>query len=88
MVSLLQSRDLTEIHPPQNRMAAEGETKDCPLDPYVIVHEKCTFVDQQNIKLQEAPDAVPVGELPRHIQLCADRFVLSHTNYCLSMFMS
>jgi MCM OB domain len=33
-------------------------------------------VDQQTIKLQEAPDAVPVGELPRHIILSADRFVL------------
>ena len=40
----------------------------------MIVHEKCTFVDQQMIKLQELPDAVPVGELPRHIQICADRW--------------
>lgn len=53
----------------------EGEPKDCPLDPYMIVHEKCAFVDQQIIKLQESPDAVPVGELPRHIQLCADRYL-------------
>lgn len=52
-----------------------GETKDCPLDPYVIVHERCTFVDEQVIKLQEAPDAVPVGELPRHIKLTADRYL-------------
>ncbi|GAA99080.1 uncharacterized protein L969DRAFT_87124 [Mixia osmundae IAM 14324] len=53
----------------------EGETKDCPLDPYVIVHEKCAFVDQQTIKLQEAPDMVPVGELPRHLQMTADRYL-------------
>ncbi|CAD6584776.1 MAG: minichromosome maintenance protein 5 [Cyphobasidiales sp. Tagirdzhanova-0007] len=52
-----------------------GEPKDCPLDPYVIVHEKCTFVDEQVIKLQEAPDAVPVGELPRHVKLTADRYL-------------
>jgi DNA replication licensing factor MCM5 len=50
-----------------------GEPKECPLDPYVIVHEKCSFVDEQVIKLQEAPDAVPVGELPRHIRLTTDR---------------
>jgi DNA replication licensing factor MCM5 len=43
------------------------------MDPYVIAHEKCSFVDEQVIKLQEAPDAVPVGELPRHIKLTADR---------------
>ncbi|KAG6381381.1 MCM-domain-containing protein [Boletus reticuloceps] len=33
------------------------------------------FVDQQTLKLQEAPDMVPVGELPRHILLSADRYL-------------
>ena len=47
----------------------------CPLDPYVVVHEKCQFVDQQVLKLQEAPDQVPVGELPRHILVSADRYL-------------
>ncbi|EEQ33901.1 minichromosome maintenance protein 5 [Microsporum canis] len=47
----------------------------CPIDPYFIVHEKCQFVDQQIIKLQEAPDQVPVGELPRHILISADRYL-------------
>ncbi|KAI9596081.1 MCM2/3/5 family-domain-containing protein [Syncephalis fuscata] len=45
----------------------------CPLDPFVIVHDKCSFVDQQSLKLQEAPDLVPVGELPRHMLLITDR---------------
>lgn len=52
---------------------AAGETKDCPLDPFVVNHDKCSFIDQQKLKLQEAPDVVPVGELPRHIELSADR---------------
>ena len=51
----------------------EGQKKDCPLDPYLIIHSKSTFVDQQTLKLQEAPDMVPVGELPRHMLLSADR---------------
>ena len=51
----------------------EGQSKDCPLDPYLIIHSKSTFVDQQTLKLQEAPDMVPVGELPRHMLLSADR---------------
>lgn len=45
----------------------------CSTDPYVILHDKCKFVDTQTIKLQEAPDMVPVGELPRHMLLSADR---------------
>ncbi|WWD16187.1 hypothetical protein CI109_100612 [Kwoniella shandongensis] len=55
--------------------APEGQSKDCPLDPYVILHDRCRFVDQQTIKLQEAPDAVPVGELPRHMMLHAERYL-------------
>lgn len=39
------------------------------------MHDKCTFVDQQTIKLQEAPDMVPVGELPRHLILSCDRYL-------------
>ncbi|KAJ5775129.1 uncharacterized protein N7511_000140 [Penicillium nucicola] len=52
---------------------APGEN--CPLDPYVVHHEKCQFVDQQVLKLQEAPDQVPVGELPRHVLISADRYL-------------
>ncbi|KAF4966658.1 hypothetical protein FZEAL_10628 [Fusarium zealandicum] len=50
-------------------------TPKCPLDPYFVVHEKSKFVDQQIIKLQEAPDQVPVGELPRHVLISADRYL-------------
>jgi DNA replication licensing factor MCM5 len=45
------------------------------MDPYYVVHEKSAFVDQQVMKLQEAPDQVPVGELPRHILVSADRYL-------------
>jgi DNA replication licensing factor MCM5 len=55
--------------------AMPGTTKDCPLDPYTIMHDRSRFVDQQSIKLQEAPDVVPVGELPRHMQLSAERYL-------------
>ncbi|TFY83319.1 hypothetical protein EWM64_g697 [Hericium alpestre] len=54
---------------------ADGQKKDCPLDPYLIIHSKSTFSDHQVLKLQEAPDMVPVGELPRHIVLSADRYL-------------
>jgi DNA replication licensing factor MCM5 len=53
----------------------ENQKKDCPLDPYIVVHSKSSFVDQQTLKLQEAPDMVPVGELPRHMLLSADRYL-------------
>jgi DNA replication licensing factor MCM5 len=58
------------------RVRTEGDPTDkCPLDPYYVVHERCQFIDQQVLKLQEAPDQVPVGELPRHILISADRYL-------------
>lgn len=47
----------------------------CPLDPFVVMHDKCEMVDQQIMKLQEQTDMVPVGELPRHLLLSADRYL-------------
>ncbi|GAB7360755.1 hypothetical protein MBLNU230_g0629t1 [Neophaeotheca triangularis] len=57
------------------RSKGPGDTEQCPLDPYFVVHEKSQFIDQQVLKLQEAPDDVPVGELPRHILVSADRYL-------------
>ncbi|KAF1962448.1 DNA replication licensing factor mcm5 [Byssothecium circinans] len=54
----------------------EGDNAEkCPLDPYYVMHERCQFIDQQVLKMQEAPDQVPVGELPRHIMISADRYL-------------
>ena len=52
-----------------------GDKNSCPVDPFVIVHDKSKFVDSQVLKLQEAPDMVPVGDLPRHTILNADRWL-------------
>ncbi|GFX66513.1 DNA replication licensing factor mcm5-A [Trichonephila clavipes] len=45
----------------------------CPVDPYFILPDKCECVDFQLLKMQESPDYVPHGEMPRHIQLYCDR---------------
>jgi DNA replication licensing factor MCM5 len=55
-------------------ISAEGNNN-CGLDPYIIDNNKCKFVDQQVLKLQETPDMVPVGEMPRHILLTVDRYL-------------
>jgi len=43
------------------------------MDPFETVTEKCTFVDSQTLKLQEAPETVPAGEMPRNLSLTVDR---------------
>ena len=47
----------------------------CPIDPFYIVPDKCKCVDFQVLKLQETPEAVPNGEMPRHMQLYCDRYI-------------
>ena len=52
---------------------AGGVAIPCPVDPYFIVPDQCQCVDYQVLKLQESPDSVPHGEMPRHMQLYCDR---------------
>ncbi|XP_041098126.1 DNA replication licensing factor MCM5 [Polyodon spathula] len=47
----------------------------CPVDPYFLIPDKCSCVDFQTLKLQESPESVPHGEMPRHIQLYCDRYL-------------
>ena len=54
--------------------AVSGRDK-CPVDPFIIVPDKCRCVDYQLLKLQESPDAVPTGEMPRHMQAFCDRYL-------------
>jgi DNA replication licensing factor MCM5 len=63
-----------ESNPFQTLKAASKEK--CPDDPYVIVSEKCVLIDQQLLKVQENPESVPTGEIPRTIQICLDRYMV------------
>uniref|UniRef100_A0A183E5E0 DNA replication licensing factor MCM5 n=1 Tax=Gongylonema pulchrum TaxID=637853 RepID=A0A183E5E0_9BILA len=47
----------------------------CPIDPYHIMPDKCYCIDYQTLKLQENPEDVPHGEMPRHMQLYCDRYL-------------
>ncbi|OAY46944.1 DNA replication licensing factor MCM5 [Manihot esculenta] len=48
----------------------------CPIDPWMVVPDKSKYVDQQTLKLQENPEDVPTGELPRNILLSVDRHLV------------
>eukprot|EP01064_Diplonema_japonicum_P014810 TRINITY_DN22502_c0_g1_i1.p1 TRINITY_DN22502_c0_g1~~TRINITY_DN22502_c0_g1_i1.p1 ORF type:complete len:776 (+),score=132.69 TRINITY_DN22502_c0_g1_i1:64-2328(+) len=49
----------------------------CKPNPYIIRPDKCQYVNVQYIKLQELPEEVPTGELPRHIEVQVDRGLVS-----------
>ena len=46
---------------------------DCGRYPYSAVPDESIFVDQQTWKLQEAPDRVPTGEMPRSVVVAVER---------------
>lgn len=52
------------------------ERERCPLDPYLVVPEDSEYIDQQTLKIQEAPELVPTGEMPRSFLMTADRFLV------------
>jgi len=45
----------------------------CPVDPYEILTDLSEYVDQQSLKLQEEPEAIPAGEMPRTMLVTVDR---------------
>jgi len=60
--------------PRQCESGAAGLDKQrCPLDPYKIVADKSTFMDQQTLKVQELPELIPTGEMPRTFLMIANR---------------
>jgi DNA replication licensing factor MCM5 len=54
--------------------ARGGVLEKCPPNPFVVIDDLCEYVDEQSLKLQELPEHVPVGEMPRGIDLCVQNY--------------
>jgi len=62
----------------EGAVADEGGdmNKKCGVDPFVVLPDKSNYVDQQVLKVQELPEHVPTGEMPRNIILSLDRHLV------------
>ncbi|GKZ01140.1 hypothetical protein MPSEU_001065500 [Mayamaea pseudoterrestris] len=49
------------------------DPEECGRYPYAVSPDQSQFVDQQTLKLQEAPERVPTGEMPRSILMAVER---------------
>lgn len=38
---------------------------------FEMIHNLCMFSDKQHVKMQETPEAVPEGETPQTVHMCA-----------------
>eukprot|EP01083_Nonionella_stella_P074460 202004_1 len=59
---------------------SDGQSEQCPMDPFVVLPDKSKFVDIQKLRLQEMPEDVPTGEMPRHISLSVERNLVNKVN--------
>ncbi len=90
MLSLrcIQCGDILELTVPQGlnsvavpRICKKGsqpgpKTEKCPLDPYVTMSDSCKFVNIQTLRLQENPEQIPTGEIPRSYLVSCDRYLV------------
>jgi DNA replication licensing factor MCM5 len=53
---------------------ANQHVEDCGPNPYIVMADNCEYMDQQTLKLQESPEVVPTGEMPRNVMLAVDRY--------------
>eukprot|EP01031_Cornospumella_fuschlensis_P022281 gene22281-27244_t len=66
---------------PQKCMKGNINTgEQCGPNTLVIMADQCEYIDQQTLKLQESPEAVPTGEMPRHIMLSVDRYLVDRVS--------
>ena len=47
---------------------------------YIIMGDECKFIDQQDLKLQESPEEVPTGEMPRSMRLVFNRYLVDRVS--------
>lgn len=55
------------------RRCGGPDPQQCGMAPYGIVPDESTFVDRQTLKLQESPERVPTGEMPRSVLMAVER---------------
>jgi DNA replication licensing factor MCM5 len=55
------------------RRCGGPQSDQCGMFPYAVVPDQSEFVDRQSWKLQESPEMVPTGEMPRAVLLAVER---------------
>ena len=52
---------------------AGAQPQECGANPYTVVPDDSEFCDRQTLKIQEAPEKVPTGEMPRAVLVAVER---------------
>ena len=73
-----QQPNIPVLCPSGGRLARDAQSnqmvkKPCGQNPFVVCGDACAFIDQQTLRLQEKPEDVPTGQIPRAALLVVDR---------------
>jgi DNA replication licensing factor MCM5 len=74
----LDTRVVTATEGPYGSVPLPGrcqgvDGKTCGANPYTVVTDESQFSDRQKLKLQEAPERVPTGEMPRSVMVAVEK---------------
>lgn len=58
---------------PLPRRCGGDDAQQCGNFPYSVVPDESHFCDRQSLKLQESPETIPTGEMPRSVQMSVER---------------
>mmetsp|Transcript_5928 Transcript_5928/g.8976 ORF Transcript_5928/g.8976 Transcript_5928/m.8976 type:complete len:821 (+) Transcript_5928:131-2593(+) len=71
------------------------KSAECGSNPYSVVPDESQFCDRQTLKLQEAPEKVPTGEMPRSVMVAVERSLVDRAPpgtrvsiFCIPMIFS
>lgn len=74
--TILNKLPFTYVAIPTKCDNSENVEDKCTDGEYVILAQKCEYIDEQTIKLQESPEEVPTGEMPRTISIIIERYLV------------
>ena len=64
--------DSVTVNVQRGKIDEPSRCKNCGVDrSMTMLHNRCYFTNKQLIKLQETPEAIPEGETPHTVNLCA-----------------
>ena len=58
------------------RTCPRSVAEKCPLDPFNVSVPECKFINIQTMRLQENPEQIPTGEIPRSYLVSCDRHLV------------
>lgn len=76
-----QNRVTITVEGPHAALKTPRECSECRgQGTFLMLPDESKYVDQQSLKLQESPEVVPTGEMPRSVKLACHRYLVDRVS--------